>query len=156
MKILTEDIIHFFQKQGFVIVSTVDTSGCPHNSCKGVVHMDPDGHIYLLDLYKGQTHRNLEENPHISITAVDEHKFTGYSLKGVGSIVPQSKIKSHLIKTWEEKIAARVSRRVIKEVKEGETHTSYPEIVLPKPEYMIVMKAEEILDLSPRPFQKTA
>jgi len=153
MKILTEDIIHFFQRQGFVIVSTVDANQCPHNSCKGIVHMDADGSIYLLDLYKNKTYENLKANPRISITAVDEHKFNGYCLKGRARLIPDKKIKSHIIKAWEDKITGRVTRRVLKELREGEGHPRYPEISLPKPEYMIVMKVEEVIDLAPHPLK---
>jgi general stress protein 26 len=153
VKILTADIIHFFQKQGFVIVSTVDSNGYPHASCKGVAHIDEEGDIYLLDLYKGRTFENLRARPHISITAVDEKKFIGYCLKGRANLVPESKIRSHIIKSWEEKITARVSRRVLREVKEGEQYSSYPEIALPKPEYMIVVRVEEVIDLSPHPLK---
>lgn len=153
MKLLTDDIIHFFHKQGFTIVSTVDANGWPHNSCKGIVHIDADGSIYLLDLYKGRTYENLKLNPRISITAVDEHKFHGYCLKGRAAIIPEKDIKSHLIKAWEDRIAGRVTRRVLKEIRGGEEHPRYPEISLPKPEYMIVMTVEEVIDLAPHPFK---
>jgi general stress protein 26 len=149
MKLLTDDIIHFFQKQGYVIVSTVDESSCPHNSCKGIVHMDAEGDIYLLDLYRGKTHTNLEHNTHISVTAVDEHKFKGYCLKGVARLVPANKIKSGVIKAWEDKIAKRLTNRVLKEMRQEAGHPAYPEAALPKPEYMIMMKVEEVVDLAP-------
>ena len=149
MKLITDDIIHFFHKQSFVIVSTVDANLCPHNSCKGIVHMDAEGDVYLLDLYKARTHANLERNPHISITAVDEHKFKGYCLKGIARLVPEKKINSNIIKAWEEKIAKRLARRVLKEIRQEIGHPEYPEAALPKPEYMIVMRVEEVIDLAP-------
>ena len=78
---LTEDIIHFFQSQGFVIISTIDKNGYPHNSCKGIVKITNDGKVYLLDVYRAGTHENLIYNPHVSISAVNEHKFSGYCFK---------------------------------------------------------------------------
>ena len=36
MKALPDDVIQFFHKQNFTIVSTVDEKGIPHNACKGV------------------------------------------------------------------------------------------------------------------------
>ena len=77
---LPDDVVKFFHSQHFTIVSTVDPDGMPHISCKGIVQIDPDGTIYLLDLYTGKTRANLERNPAISLSAVDEHKFKGYSL----------------------------------------------------------------------------
>ena len=55
MKTLREDIVHFFKKQNFVIVSTIAGDGSLHNSCKGIVKIDKKGLIYLLDLSKGKT-----------------------------------------------------------------------------------------------------
>ena len=74
---LSEEIIQFFQRQGFVIVSTIDKDGSPHSACKGIVKITSDGRIYLLDLYKARTHENLRRTAHISITGVDEHRFKG-------------------------------------------------------------------------------
>ncbi len=153
MKKLAADIVHFFHRQGFIIVSTIDKNGYPHSSCKGLVHIDEDGNVYLIDLYRGETYRNLERNPRISITAVDEHKFKGYSLKGTSNMIPEKRIKSHIIKEWEARITGRVSRRVLKELRGGEEQARYPEILLPKPEYMIAMKVDEVIDLTPRPLK---
>ncbi|MDD4954376.1 MAG: pyridoxamine 5'-phosphate oxidase family protein, partial [Candidatus Omnitrophica bacterium] len=80
MKNLPEGIIKFFNGLRFSIVSTIDRDGSPHNSCKGIVDMEKDGKVYLLDLYMARTYENLKANPHISVTAVDEHKFMGYCL----------------------------------------------------------------------------
>ena len=52
MKTLLPDIIQFFSKQGFVVVSTIDGKGKPHNSCKGIVDIDSSGRVYLFDLYR--------------------------------------------------------------------------------------------------------
>ena len=93
MKALTDEIIRFFQKQQFTIVSTVGRNRIPHNACKGIVEINRNGKIYILDLYKGRTYTNLRQNPYISITAVDEHKFKGWCLKGKADIIAGKKIK---------------------------------------------------------------
>ena len=149
MKLLSDDIVHFLQRQGYLIVSTVDENSCPHNSCKGIINISPAGKVYLLDVYLRDTYNNLKTNPNISITAVDEHKFKGYCLKGVAKLVPASRIKSAIIKAWEEKIAKRLAKRLLKELREEAGHPEYPEAALPKPEYMIVMEVEEVVDLTP-------
>lgn len=149
MKRLTDEIIRFFQNQGFVIVSTMDGNGRIHNSCKGVVKLESKGLVYLLDLYRQRTYANLKRNPHISITAVDEHKFIGYCLKGKAKIIPEEKIMPSLIKAWEERITNRLTSRVLRNIRGEKGHLRHPEALLPKQEYMIVMKAEEIIDLVP-------
>ena len=150
MKKLPDGVINFLQNQGYVIVSTVDKAGSLHNSCKGIVDIKSDGKVYLLDLYKGKTFENLKNNPHISITAVDEHSFVGYCLKGKARIVTAEEVSPRIIKAWEDKIASRLTRRVIKNIHEEKGQLRHPEALLPKPKYLIAIEAEEIIDLTPR------
>ncbi|MFQ5888031.1 MAG: pyridoxamine 5'-phosphate oxidase family protein [Candidatus Hydrothermarchaeales archaeon] len=150
MKRLTDEIIGFFQNQAFVIVSTVDKNGSLHNSCKGIVKINSSGSIYLLDLYKGRAFENLERNPHISITAVDEHSFIGFCLKGKAKIIAGKELKSQIIKAWEDRITSRITRRVIKNIQGEKGHSRHPEALLPKPEYLIVMDVEETVSLIPQ------
>ena len=149
MKNLPEEVIKFFHAQSFTIVSTIDADGLPHVSCKGIVKIEPEGIIYLLDLYKGKTYDNLQRNPAISLSAVDEHKFRGYNLKGTAKIVRADELKSHIIKMWEDKIVARITHRLIKNLKGEPGHERHPEAELPKPKYLIVMTVNEIVDLTP-------
>lgn len=149
MQKLTDDIVRFFQKQNFVVVSTIGKNGVPHNSCKGIVKINKNGRIYLLDLYKWQTYGNLKQNPHISITAVDEHRFKGWCLKGKAKIISGRRLTSDIIKAWESKITSRITHRLLKNIREEKGHKRHPEAQLPKPEYMIVMEVEEVVDLIP-------
>ncbi|RKY33075.1 MAG: hypothetical protein DRP74_00790 [Candidatus Omnitrophota bacterium] len=149
MKRLTPELIHFFQNQGFVIVSTIGKNGLPHNSCKGIARVEVNGRIYLIDLYKAVTYRNLKRNPKISITAVDEHKFRGYCLKGTANIVCAKNLDEEVKKIWEEKIAARAANRLVRNIREEKGHPDHPEARLPKPEYMFVANIEEVVDLTP-------
>lgn len=146
---LSDKIIDFFQRQGFVVISTVDNYGSIHNSCKGIVKIDKSGKIYLLDLYSGRTFTNLKRNSHISITAVDEHNFSGYCLKGKGKIVETQQLGSSIIKAWEEKITSRISRRIIRNLHGEQGHPRHPEASLPRPQYMILMEVDEVVDLTP-------
>lgn len=150
MKALTDDIVRFFQKQRFSIISTIDRkSGAPHNSCKGIVKINKNGRIYLLDLYKWRTYANLKKNPRISITAVDEHKFEGWCLKGRAKLIPGEKLRGDVIKAWEKKIAGRITHRLLKNIREEKGHRRHPESQLPRPEYVIEMGVEEIVNLVP-------
>lgn len=147
---LTEDVVHFLQHQRFVIVSTIDRDGSVHTSCKGIVKINPKGRVYLLDLYKGKTYENLKQNPNINITAVDEHRFRGYSLKGKAKIIKRNKLKSRIKKTWEEKITSRITHRIIRNIRGEKGHPRHPEALLPRPEYMILVEVKEVIDLTPR------
>jgi general stress protein 26 len=150
VKKLSEDIADFFQNQNFTVISTIDSRGCPHNSCKGIVKISRDGLIYLLDLYKKKTYENLRQNPCISVTAVDEHKFAGYCLKGKAKIITDKELEPQIIKAWEKRINNRITRRIIKNIQGEKGHPKHPEALFPKPEYLIVMQVEEIIDLTPQ------
>ena len=149
MKRLTADVVNFFQNQNFVIVSTIDKKGCPHTSCKGLIKINKNGKAYLLDLYKTKTFRNLKHNSSIGITAVDEHRFKGYFLKGKAKLVDIGELKSHVLKVWENKIVERISNRVVKNIRGEKGHTKHPEALLPKPTYMIDMEIKDVVDLTP-------
>jgi len=149
MKKLNDEIVGFFQNQGYVIVSTIDEKGFAHSACKGIIKINHNGKIYLLDLYRGETFENLNRNPRISITAVDEHKFIGYCLKGRAQVVTEAKLHSDIIKAWEDKITGRLTRRLLKNIREEKGHARHPEILLPQPQYLIAMEVEEIVDLTP-------
>jgi uncharacterized pyridoxamine 5'-phosphate oxidase family protein len=153
---IAPDIVQFFHNQHFTIISTIDKKGCPHNSCKGIVEIDKSGRVYLLDLYMAGTYKNLKRNPHISITAVDEHKFIGYSLKGNAKIIPINKVKKRILKLWEDKITSRISHRLLKNVQGVKGHMTHPEALLPRPAYLIAVDIDEVIDLIPGHIKRKA
>lgn len=151
---LSAEIVHFFLEQGYVIVSTIDKSGYPNNSCKGVVEIDANGYVYLFDLYRARTRENLKTNPHLSLTAIDEHKFTGYCLKGKVHSVTEKDISPRLVKAWEDRITSRLTKRLLKNVHGEKGHRGHPEALLPSPKYLICVEVEEIVDLKPQHLKK--
>ncbi len=155
MKKLSRTVLDFFHNQGCVIVSTFDADKGIHAACKGVVEIDAQGHVYLFDLYRGVTYDNLKKNDHISISAVDEHRFLGYCLKGKARVIGLDKVNAHILRLWEDRISQRLTRRVIRNLREDKGHPSHPEAMLPRPEYLIVMDVREVIDLRPAHLQKT-
>ena len=147
---LSDELVHFLHRQGQTVISTIDEDGSIHNSCKGIVEIDKEGNIYLLDLYKQRTYENLKNNNHITLTVVDEHKFEGYCLKGKATIVDEKKVSSKTIEAWEKKITGRISQRILKNVHGQKGHPKHPEMLLPKPEYLIMMEIDKIVDLTPQ------
>lgn len=151
MQQLSESLMQFLQKQGCVIVSSIDSRGFPHSSCKGIVKIDKHGKVYLLDAYRGRTFENLKKNPYASITAFDEDKFIGYCLKGKARILSKEELDPEITRAWEERIAGRLTQRLLKNIRGGtKAHRAHPEALLPKPEHMIVVEVEEGVDLTPR------
>lgn len=146
---ITPEIVHFFHNQRFTIISTIDKNGYPHNSCKGIVEIDKNGKVYLLDLYMAKTYENLKNNPHITITGVDEHKFIGYCLVGKAHIITRDKVSPRILKLWDDKITSRITHRLLRNMKGERGHASHPEALLPKPTYLIAVDVKEAIDLRP-------
>lgn len=146
---LSEKVVDFFEHQSFTVISTVDSKGRIHNACKGVVSIKPEGAVYLLDLYKGQTFSNLKNNSVISLTGVDEHHFSGYCLKGKARIAHPDELSSEILAAWENKMNSRITQRVINSIQGKKGHRRHPEVLMPGPKYLIVMDVEEVVDLTP-------
>jgi len=141
-------IINFMKKQGFVVVSSFDSQGKIHCSAKGIVGIDSEK-VFLIDLYKARTYKNLNKNHNVTISFIDEHKFAGYALQGKAKIVEKEKIKKNLIAEWEEKVLQRISQRVVENLHEGKTGEHHPEASFPHPKYLIELDIEKIIDLAP-------
>jgi len=147
---LSDDVIRFFEKQGGVIVSTLNDKGKIHCSVKGVVSVKGGGKIFLIDLYLYRTFCNLRSNPMISLTAIDEHQFKGYSLQGKARIIPRAKIKKETLEQWEKKVAQRITKRVARSVKTGTKSHRHHEAHLPvQPKYLIEVSVNNVINLSP-------
>ena len=147
---VAEEVIHFFKKQGFAIVATLNSGGSIHTACKGILKITPEGQVYLVDLYMGRTYQNLRKNGVISIAAADEHTFSGFSLKGKAGIVPRDKLKPEILRAWDALIVSRLTRRLLKNIREEKGHPAHPEALLPSPKYMIMMEVKEVIDLTPK------
>lgn len=153
---LSPAVVQFFQEQGCVVVSTIDADGMPHSACKGIVEISREGKIYLFDLYRQVTHQNIMRNSHMSITAFDEHKFAGFCLKGKARLVNAKEIDAGLIQAWEERITGRLTKRLLKNLREEKGQARHPEALLPKPEYLIEMDVEKIVNLTPQHLRQEA
>ena len=148
MQQIPSAIADFLDAQGFVIVSSLDAQGFPHSSCKDIVKIDTQGRIYLLDVYHGVTGENIERNPKISISAVDEHKFAGYCLKGKARIMSDDNLSQELLKSWENNVTSRLTKRLLKNLAEEQGGGHHPEASFPKPKHLISFIVEEIVDLA--------
>lgn len=150
MKKLSDDIVYFFKNQGFAIVSTLDPEGNIHCSAKGIVGIEKEGKVFVVDLYMQKTFNNLKKDPRISITAIDEREFIGFTLQGKAKIIPAEEMGGHLIDEWEKKIINRISKRVVKSVQKYHASLDHFEAKLPsQPQYLIEIDVESIIDLTP-------
>jgi predicted pyridoxine 5'-phosphate oxidase superfamily flavin-nucleotide-binding protein len=149
MREIPPEVLRFLSSQHYAIVATVGGDGTPHTACKGIVRVEGEGRVYLLDLYSGTTWRNLATTPRMSITVVDEGRFTGYCLKGSARLANAGDIDPALIEEWRSKISGRITHRIIKNIQGPKKHPRHPEALLPAPRHLIVLEVDDIVDLTP-------
>lgn len=147
--LLNGDVTSLFNKHGFTIIATIDETGTPHTACKGIVKVGPGDMIYLLDLYRARTFNNLKTNKNVSMTIVDDHSFKGYCLKGEAHITEKADLDPAIIKAWEERMSARITKRIVRNVQADKEHKHVHEVHLPKPEYLIAVRVTRVVDLVP-------
>jgi len=148
--VIPEEVARFFRDQSFVIVSSAEPEGGIHTACKGIARIQPaQGRVYLLDLYLRRTFRNLRRDPAISLTAVDEPSFSGYCLEGTAQILGKDETDPAIVREWEEKITARISQRLVRNLRGEKGHGRHPEARLPSPKYIIAVDVKRIVDLTP-------
>ena len=147
---IRQEIVDFFEKQDTVIVSTIDPLGRIHCSIKGIIGIRHSAKLLLIDLYCYHTFANLKKNPKISITAVDERLFKGYTLQGHAEIIPRDKMHEKTFQEWETRVVRRISKRVIESVKLGLKSKSHHEAQLPvHPKYLISVTIKNVVGLIP-------
>ena len=145
---LSAGIQKFFSDQGFVIVSTLDKGGTIHCAAKGIVGIEAE-RIFLVDLYLAHTYANILANPAVSVTAVDGHKFQGYTIKGKARVVEREKISGHLMQAWEDRVIQRISQRMVRNIQEKKSGSHHPESTFPQLRYIMEIDVESIVDLAP-------
>ena len=49
--------------------------------------MIDDGHIIFADMFSRKTRENLQKNPKVAVTVVDEKSYRGYQIKGSAELL---------------------------------------------------------------------
>ncbi|MCX5713177.1 MAG: hypothetical protein NTY47_09025, partial [Candidatus Omnitrophica bacterium] len=70
-------------------------------------------------------------------------------LKGKAKIIVAQDLDKDIQAAWEERVSGRITQRLLKNLKEEKGHPSHPEASFPKPQYLILMQVEDIVDLTP-------
>ena len=145
---LSSEIVDFLKTKKIVSVATFDSRNNIHISIKAVIEADKEGKVYIFDLYRGQTYRNLKRNPTITISTLSESQFKGYALSGKAEIISLAKAGKNLQRNWDENIVKRISHRLIRNIKRGHKSLKHPEAEFPSPKYLILVKVSKVVNLA--------
>lgn len=146
---ITEEMQRLLLKQNVAVVATVSPEGIPNLSLKGVVHVDPEGYIYFMDLYRGKTRSNLIKNPTIALTVFSIREFKGYQFKGSAVLIDSGPLYDEMVSAWKNKKTTIIGRRIIKNVRKGFSH-GRSETYLSDPKYLVKVEVKKVYNLVPR------
>jgi len=147
---LPANIVRFFSKKGSVIVSSISPDEHIHTSVKGVVGIEEEGKVYVIDLYHNETFKNLSANNRVTLTGIDEKSFVGFALQGTGKVISYADAASHVVLAWENAIVKRITDRMIKNIQDGiKTHKHHEALLPDVPRYVIEVSVDRIVNLSP-------
>jgi predicted pyridoxine 5'-phosphate oxidase superfamily flavin-nucleotide-binding protein len=113
-------------KMGWVGTATVD--GVPNVTPKGTAQILDDEHLIFADLFSRKTRENLEKNPQVSVTVIDEKSFKGYQIKGSAELLT----------------SGAVYDKVVEELKQAPME-------LPAPKYVVKITVNSVYDQSVGP-----
>ena len=95
MKSIPDKVIQLIQKERILIVGSTNKKIC-NVSPRTSFHLDQDGSIYWLEIFKHKTFRNLQKNPWCTVAVFDKRRLTGYQLKGKATILTNGVISERI------------------------------------------------------------
>ena len=109
-------------------VATASPDGTPNATPKGSVQVLDDEHLIFADLFSLKTRDNLQNNPKVAVTVIDEKKYKGYQFKGAAQLVD----------------SGPVFNKVVERLKKAP-------IQLPHPKYVVIITVDSVYDQSVGP-----
>lgn len=106
-------------------VATASPDGVPNVTPKGTVQVLDDEHVIFADLFSRKTRKNLELNPKVAITVVDEKSKKGYQIKGSAEMIDSGPLYN----------------RVEEELKQAP-------VAMPSPKYVVKITVDSVYDQS--------
>lgn len=95
MKSIPRKVRQLITKEHILIVGSSNKGIC-NVSPRISFHLDDDGSIYWLEMFRHKTSRNLQKNPWCTIAVFDKRKLVGYQLKGKAIMITDGKIKKQV------------------------------------------------------------
>lgn len=117
-------------------VASCDLQGKPNSAAKMLVEVVEPNRIYFLDFNHTQTFSNIQINPQLSVSFMDDASFTGYRLTGIAEIVSSGTEYEAAKKSWEKRVISYEADRILARLT-GRYSTKESEMKLP-PDFVIV------------------
>ena len=142
---MNKKAVELLKSREFVSVATCDLKGRPNAAPKLLLKVE-NNFIYLVDYIIGRTFNNLEANPRVSISFMDNDTLTGYQINGAVELIESGPEYDNLVKDIAQKEVDLSTRRIIEGVTKGKSHTGF-ELGLSESFVIFKVKVEEVVEI---------
>lgn len=147
-KQIFENFLDHQKELKVISVASCDLHGKPNSAAKLLVDVAEPNRVFFLDYNHTQTYSNMQSNPQLSISFMDDAAFTGYRMTGTGEAVTAGKEYEAARKSWEKRLISYEADRIVRRVM-GHYSTKESENTLPKDFVIIKFTAKEAAVIKP-------
>ncbi len=125
---------HFLEeKQNLKVVSVAscDPHGKPNSAPKMLVDVKAPNLVFFIDYKFTQTFSNMQTNPWLSLSFMNDANFTGYRMTGTSVVLESGEEFEAAKKCWDKRVIAYETDRIIQRIRGGYS-TKVSESSLPK------------------------
>lgn len=144
---INKNIKALIESREFISVASCDLEARPNAAPKFLLKVGAD-YIYLVDYVIGQTFRNLQVNPRVSLSFFDIPTLVGYQLNGKVQIVDSGPEYLAALDDLQRREIDLSTTRIIDGVIKGQSHKAY-EVASSKQFIILKVKVEEIVQIQP-------
>ncbi|HXG74264.1 MAG TPA: pyridoxamine 5'-phosphate oxidase family protein [Candidatus Nitrosotenuis sp.] len=113
---IPDKVTQMMRRQKIIIVGSTNKKIC-NISPRTAFHVDQDGSLYWLELFRHKTLRNLQKNSWCAVAVFDKNKLDGYQLKGNATVVLDRKLKKEMSAKIIDKLTRMHKQRILKGAK---------------------------------------
>jgi predicted pyridoxine 5'-phosphate oxidase superfamily flavin-nucleotide-binding protein len=144
---INKDIRALIESREFISVASCDLEANPNAAPKFLLKVEGN-YIYLVDYVIGRTFRNLQVNPRVSLSFIDNNTLIGYQLNGKVEIIERGIEYENIQKALQDKQLDLSTKRVIEGITKGQSHKSF-EVASPDKFLIFKIKVEELVEIRP-------
>lgn len=125
-----------------IYVATCSNQGYPNSVAKMLIDIMKPNLLYFIDYKFTRTYANLKENPHFSLSIMDDVNFLGYRLDGDCELLTEGEEYEAIKKKWNKRVIHYEADRIAKRLA-GEHSASEAEMHMPSDFVIVKCKASE-------------
>lgn len=118
---IPQGLVALLQKAYYISVGTSDAHGQPRVASKFLLKVEGNV-LYLVDLVRGEIWRNVQYNPLISLTVMDEDNLRNYQINGIAKVLDAGNEFDLLMLEFSDKQVRFATNKIISGIKRNKPH----------------------------------